>query len=270
MRKRFDQEYIRSELQRIDEDIENPLTVYLIGGGAMAFRGLKDTTKDIDLIVTDGNNLRQLQTVLLENGYESVENPAEEYDTLGAKRILENSDGCRVDLFNQQVIDKLILSEGMQKRSEQYLTAGNLSVALVSSEDIFLFKAVAGRTDDIDDMFTLFQTDLDFDSIETELTEQIELLGQELFVSHMNEALQELETRHNISTPLRDLVAEITERIYRELELLQAFDDSVTFSDLNARVALSEAEITEAVQSLEDKDVISVENGQISKETDNL
>lgn len=270
MRERFDQEYIRSELQRIGEEIENPLTVYLIGGGAMAFRGLKDTTKDIDLIVTDGNDLRQLQAVLLENGYESIENPAEEYDTLGAKRILENSDGCRIDLFNQQVIDKLVLSEGMRERGKQYLTAGNLSVALVSSEDIFLFKAVAGRNDDIDDMFTLFQTDLDFDSIEAELAQQIELLGQELFISHMNEALQELETRHNISTPLRDIVSETTERVYRELEILQAFDDAVTSFDLDERVTLSEAEIAEAVQSLESKGVISIEDGLIIKETDSL
>lgn len=51
MRKRFDSAYIRSELERIGQQLDAPLTVFLIGGGAMAFRGLKDTTKDIDLIV---------------------------------------------------------------------------------------------------------------------------------------------------------------------------------------------------------------------------
>ena len=48
MRARFDSEYIEGELERIGDAIETPLTVYLIGGGAMAFRDLKDTTKDIN------------------------------------------------------------------------------------------------------------------------------------------------------------------------------------------------------------------------------
>jgi hypothetical protein len=103
--------------------------------------------------------------VLLESGYEVVEEPGEEYDDLGAQRILENDDGCRIDVFNQQVVDKLVLSEGMRQRSVTHLVAGKLTVELVSAEDIFLFKTVAGRTDDIDDMFALVQTALDFDVV---------------------------------------------------------------------------------------------------------
>lgn len=184
MRQRFDSEYIKSELERVGGHLETNLTVYLIGGGAMAFQDLKETTKDIDLLVADGDNLRVLQVVLLENGYDIVKEPGEEYDDLGAQRILENNDGCRIDIFNKQVIDKLVLSEGMRRRSESYLDVGGLSVAVVSAEDIFLFKSVAGRTDDIEDMFALVQTDLDFDVIERELEQQIELLGQELFVTY--------------------------------------------------------------------------------------
>ncbi|ATW89585.1 hypothetical protein halTADL_2878 [Halohasta litchfieldiae] len=72
MRARFDSEYIEAELERIGTQIETPLTVYLIGGGAMTFRDLKNTTKDIDLIVTGGGDLQQLQIALLENGYKIV------------------------------------------------------------------------------------------------------------------------------------------------------------------------------------------------------
>lgn len=64
MRARFDSSYIRSELEHIGEQLDDPLTVFLIGGGSMAFRGLKDTTKDIDLIVASGDDLGQLQAVL--------------------------------------------------------------------------------------------------------------------------------------------------------------------------------------------------------------
>lgn len=101
MRARFDSSYIRSELERIGQQLDNPLTVFLIGGGSMAFRGLKETTKDIDLIVSSGDDLSQLQAVLLELGYDIVREPDEEYEELGAQRILENDDGCRIDVFNQ-------------------------------------------------------------------------------------------------------------------------------------------------------------------------
>jgi len=270
MRRRFDSEYIKSELERVGRQLEIELTVYLIGGGAMSFRGLKETTKDIDLIVTDGDDLRVLQAVLLDNGYDIVKEPGEEYDDLGAQRILENDDGCRIDIFNQQVIDKLVLSEGMRRRSEAYLDAGRLSVALVSSEDIFLFKSVAGRTDDIEDMFSLVQTELDFDVIEDELEQQIDLLGQELFVTHANEALLELEEQHNISTPLAERVSEITERVYRELEVLQTFDESISRSELKAAVDHSPEDVDEAIEHLVEKDVVEIDDDVIVRKSTNL
>jgi len=270
MRRRFDSEYIESELRRVGRQLETDLTVYLIGGGAMSFRGLKETTKDIDLIVSDGDDLRVLQAVLLGSGYDIVKEPGAEYDDLGAQRILENDDGCRIDIFNQQVIDKLVLSDGMRRRSEAYLDAGELSVALVSAEDIFLFKSVAGRTDDIEDMFSLVQTELDFDVIEDELEQQIDLLGQELFVTHANEALLELEEQHNISTPLAERVSEITERVYRELEVLQGFDESISRPELETALHLSPDAIDEAIQHLSEKDVIEVRDDVIIRKSTNL
>lgn len=168
MRRRFDTAYIRSEFERIGEAIDDRLEVFLIGGGAVAFRDLKDTTKDIDLVVRSGSDFGQLRGTLHTLGYEDVQSPSQAYEELGAQTILENEDGCRMDLFNQQVVDKLIFSDGIRTRTERDIKTGNLTIRLVSSEDIFLFKAVAGRTDDIDDMFTLAQTGLDFDIVERE------------------------------------------------------------------------------------------------------
>ena len=124
MRERFDSGYIHSELAQLGDQLEAPMTVYLIGGGSMALRDLKETTKDIDLVVADGDTFRQLQGALLSCGYEVVRDPGEEYDELGAQRILENDDGCRIDVFNRQVVDKFILSKGMRERSKAFLNAG--------------------------------------------------------------------------------------------------------------------------------------------------
>jgi len=53
MRPTFGREYIENEFQRGADGLSAPLTVYLIGGGAMALRDLKGATKDIDLVVSD-------------------------------------------------------------------------------------------------------------------------------------------------------------------------------------------------------------------------
>ncbi|WP_117595649.1 DUF6036 family nucleotidyltransferase [Haloprofundus halophilus] len=265
MRARFDSSYIRSELERIGQQLDNPLTVSLIGGGSMAFRGLKETTKDIDLIVSSGDDLSQLQAVLLELGYDIVREPDEEYEELGAQRILENDDGCRIDVFNQQVIGKLILSPGIRERSERYLDPGNLVVELVSPEDIFLFKAVAGRVDDIEDMFSLMQTGLEFDVVEAELETQVELLDQELFVTYVNEALTDLTEQHNVTTPLHDPVAEITERVYEELEVLYALDDPKSVADLQQELDWPAADVQEIVRRLEEKDAVAVTDGRVER-----
>jgi len=50
----------------------------------------------------------------------------------------------------------------MQERSEPFLDTDRLTVQLVSNEDIFLFKTIAGRDDDIEDMNMLVQTGLDY------------------------------------------------------------------------------------------------------------
>ena len=265
MRARFDSAYIRSELERVGQQLDEPLTVFLIGGGSMAFRGLKDTTKDIDLIVASGDDLGQLQAVLLELGYDIVREPDDEYEELGAQRILENDDGCRIDIFNQQVIDKLVLSAGIRQRSERYLDPGYLVVELVSPEDIFLFKAVAGRVDDIEDMFSLMQTGLDFDVVDTELAAQIGLLEQELFVTYVNEALTDLTDQHNVTTPLHDPVAEITERVYEELEVLHALDEPTSMTDLQQDLDWPAADVQEIVSRLEQKDAVAVTDGRVDR-----
>lgn len=258
MRPQFDDGYIRDELEHVGDHLTRPVTAYLLGGGAMAFRGLKDTTKDIDLVVGSGDELARLQGALADAGYDVVHDPDEAYEELGAQRILENADGCRFDVFNQQVVGKLVLTDGMKQRSEPFVDAGELEVRLVSPEDIFLFKSVAGRVDDIEDMYTVLQTGIDFDAIETEVEAQIGELGGELFVTYVNDALGEMEERFGATTPLREWVAERTERVYEEIAIVQALEEGETISEsgLHERVGLSESELTNALTRLEAKGVV--------------
>lgn len=113
----------------------------------MAFRGLKDTTRDIDLVVTTEAKFDRLLAALDAHGYGEVAELDETYRQLGAGPCVENRDGCRIDVFDRQVANKLVFGDGMGQRSEEYLTATQQSVQLTALEDGFPFKSAAKRPD---------------------------------------------------------------------------------------------------------------------------
>jgi len=262
MRPTFGREYIENEFQRIGDGLSEPLTVYLIGGGAMSLRDLKGATKDIDLVVPDGDAYGQLWAVLMDLGYAEVQSLGPDYRALGATSCVENDDGCRLDIFNQQVANKLVLTDGMQERSEPFLDTDRLTVQLVSNEDIFLFKAIAGRDDDIEDMNMLVQTGLDYGVVQDELEAQIERLGDDQFATFANEALMELEERYGVTTPVDARVQELTNRYYRGLEVLQALDEPMTVDELVANLGLELDAVRDRLTYLEKFDRVR-QNGDI-------
>lgn len=246
-RERFGREYIEAELRTIGEYLQTEVEAYLIGGGAMSLHepSLKDTTKDIDLVVKDEATLSRLMGVLDDLGYEEATNLGDEYDRLGARHCVRNDAGCQFDIFYRQIAEKLFFSDGMQARSKPFLSDGYFSVDLVAFEDIFLFKAVAERPDDIGDMATLVQTDLDFEIIEEEIERQIGLLGGELFVTVISESLDRLDQNEEIQTPLDNVVPEYHQRYMEGYELRMRLDEETpkTVSELATELGVPEGEI---------------------------
>jgi hypothetical protein len=252
-RPQFDAAYIKAELQELGAVLHAEVTAFLIGGGAMAFRGLKDTTKDIDLVVTTETEFERLLAALDERGYEEVSELDETYQQLGARLCVENGDGCRIDVFNQQVADKLIYSNEMRQRSEEYLISDELAVQLTALEDIFLFKTVAKRPDDIDDMNTLVQTSLDFDEIEREIKTQIELLEGVRFTTHIRESLDELYEQYEVQTPLEDGIDEYYAKYMEALEvrLVLSADEPTPVEAIAEERGLDRSHVVEQLEQLE-------------------
>lgn len=253
-RERFDRDYIEKELQRIANRLQTDVEAYLIGGGAMSVHGgLKDTTKDIDLVVANEDNLNNLMEVLDHLGYEEVTDLDEEYDRLGARHCVRNEEGCQFDVFYRQIADKLFFSDGMKARSELFLSDGSFMVGPVSFEDIFLFKAVAERPDDIEDMATLVQTDLNFEVIEEEIEQQVELLGGERFVTVISESLERLDENEGIQTPLDDVVRRYYKRYMNGHELRMQLDEDnpKPVSKLASELGVAEKEIKRRFEYLE-------------------
>ena len=138
----------------------------------------------------------------------------------------------------------------MQERSEPFLDTDQLTVQLVSNEDIFLFKAIAGRDDDIEDMNMLVQAGLDYGVVRDELEAQIDWLDDDQFATLANEDLVELEERYGVTTQIEDRVQELTDRYYRGLEVLQALDEPMSVDELAAELELDAEEVRDRIAYL--------------------
>ncbi|MFH0884343.1 MAG: hypothetical protein V1861_01380 [Candidatus Micrarchaeota archaeon] len=185
----FDAKYIDAELDIIGSRIKRPISIYLIGGCAMSFRKLKETTKDVDIVFRNKGDYELFCDALFGAQYHQPYVLKSEHEKLEATKMFENKDGFHLDLFVKKVIGKLELSKEMMARAEPFKSYGNLSVNLLSREDVFLFKGLAseGRKRDLPDMQVLYPN-LNWKVIEDELASQAlatDLI--ELFVRRLRE-----------------------------------------------------------------------------------
>ena len=190
----FDQDAIEDQLHELAAHLEASTTVYLIGGGALTLRGLKNATRDIDLIVDTTEAAERVFNALTAQGYRPIDESEVEYTDLDAAFILER-DPRRFDVFNRQVAGVIHLSDAMKGRSEALLVDGNLTVERVSLDDIFLFKSVANRANDVDDMIAIAEAGIDVDGIMDEVSRQLEFLGEDHFIGAMKAKLDRIEKR---------------------------------------------------------------------------
>jgi hypothetical protein len=83
----------------------------------------------------------------------------------------------------------------MVSRSHHLFDEDDLSVRMVSLNDIFLFKAVANREDDVEDMIRIAQAGIDEDIIVEEVMTQLSMIGNDEFVGSMKHKLDRLEAQ---------------------------------------------------------------------------
>lgn len=252
MRPKFGSEYLLKELDRIGRKVKTPVTLFLIGGGALSLMGLKEATKDIDAIAKHGRDMQDFAEALSDLGYGAVTELGEEYLKLETQLIYENKDGCRFDIFLKRVVGLLFLSEAMEKRATETLVFSNLRLKLASKEDVFLFKSITSRKADLEDMNMLIQAGLNFDAILEEISVQKELTRRELWIPLIKEKLDKLNERYGIVVPIKKRIDELTGEIYKKLELLRLLyhERSMTLSQLERKSPLEGNEIRWLLQDL--------------------
>jgi hypothetical protein len=170
---------IKEFLEEFDGWLSEPVTVYLLGGSAMTVRGLKDQTEDIDLALGVVSEFEHVYQALTSQGFTVVDEPTKSFEGVGKTVELHHDvRGLQIDLFEQQVVGKVWITERMHNRAAEFWVGDCATAFVLSDEDMFLLKAVSGgdlassRRRDIDDMRTYAQRGLDYETILTEIDEQ--------------------------------------------------------------------------------------------------
>lgn len=195
----YGESVLRSTLESIAEYTEEETEVYLIGGGAMMFYGLKPATKDIDIVFRDSNALRGFVTAARNAGLELVQDPGEEYERMGATVIMRESSGIQLDLFDRVVCNALEVKESVINRANHLVDVGKLQIYLMSIEDIVLFKGITEREADLEDIRTLAETGIDWGIIEEECLSQED---SGVWANLLLDKLSDLYARHGIKVRL--------------------------------------------------------------------
>lgn len=210
-------------LIQIGNKLPEEITIYAIGGTAMMFLGLKDVTKDIDLVFTDKKERKMFKEAAISLGYKEmdpaivygVQNNCPEMITLGTSHF---------DLFSLEVID-FTFSKNMQERATQIHQFGkNLKLKIADKHDIIIMKCATRRMKDEDDIVNIVRNNypIDWDIIMEEIKLQVVSLGKETAFMEMGNLVEKLIYTHKLDVPksIHDkLFSLLEEQIKRKKEI---------------------------------------------------
>ncbi|UCG71004.1 MAG: hypothetical protein JSV09_08415 [Thermoplasmata archaeon] len=214
VRKMFERDKLIKALDDISKHLKKPIKAFLVGGLSMIFHGAKLATKDIDIVFSNQKDAQAFIEAAKEIGFSEASNLGNEYIDLKARCVLEGKDEIRFDIFIEKVCNALSFSKGMKERAQKMYERDTLKLYVASVEDIFLFKAITSRPDDLADMATLAGKEIRWKIVEEEARSQYESWK---WIGRLYGRLEELEEEFGIPSPLKS-------RIREEAEIAQAVD----------------------------------------------
>ncbi|RLG54414.1 MAG: hypothetical protein DRN99_05130 [Thermoproteota archaeon] len=190
-------------LEQLASKLDGEATCYLIGGLNLMLRGLKKSTRDIDIMVESRVELELLKKALAKLGYQVAYSNS---STLCVKHGMP-----RFDIYLKMVDHSYKLTRRAAEESE-LKQIGKLKLKLLPLEDIALQKAVAGRERDIADLASIAPL-IDQEKLLRALEEQEQALGKPICKSLLK-ALQTLQEEYGIKLRvLRKLTAHTIEHV---------------------------------------------------------
>lgn len=208
--------YINSVFDRISKNLREEVAIYHIGGNAMCWYGLKETTKDVDLVLTGEGGIDSFRSAVLDSGFievEIVSVPGYEHinqyaifdEVRGIPLNQEFTPGLRVELFLDQICGGFRFSGGMTSRCVRGEDRGLLKEYFCSIDDIFLFKSITERERDLGDMNLLAERGVNWDIISDEFIDQVSgmsLPSRKMFVDIFSKSLGDFGRMHGVEIPV--------------------------------------------------------------------
>jgi hypothetical protein len=239
-RTKFPQDKLIAALDEIADQLTESIEAFFIGGLSMIFHGAKLVTKDVDIVFLDLESAQTFVETAHKIGLHGAENLKEEYRDLEARCVLEGKDGVRFDIFVLKVCDALIFSQGMISRAQKRYDRKMLKLFVSSIEDIFLFKAITSRPDDLADMATIAGKEIQWNIIKEEVKAQPENWK---WISRLYLRLLEMEDVYDIPSPLKKELKDEAE-IAEAIGILMMKWEKGYFSFNDAQKALDEDDTT--------------------------
>ena len=170
--------------------LEQKIEALLIGGAAMLELGLKDCTKDIDIVCRTEEDMETLLDSARDLGFQII-GPQKRHERLGINRLAVKG-GHNLDIFANRISYDFGLSESIWHRASKSRSFGLLEIRDASPEDIFVMKLIANRPGDRRDCAVLFSTVLDFDAVYQEIEAQYRRAGeleQKIWITYIEEGI---------------------------------------------------------------------------------
>ncbi len=208
----FEKEELENWIIEVSKFIARPLTINLIGGCALSFKGYKTATKDVDIVLLSRDNFEMLNKAIISAGFK-LETDLEDEFYLTAFAVYIKGDS-RIDVFLKHVGKMLAFTPKMAERATIYKRLGNLTIKLTSNEDIFLFKSMTPRPEDIKDCELLIGTSLDWNVIFDEIVEQSKAKDKWFFWTF--EKVCMIENESNITIPIKTKLFELVKKHWQE------------------------------------------------------
>ncbi len=192
--------------EKIGKHIKKPISVYLIGGGALALKNLKTATIDLDIICTSKKDFDILKEALISLGYKQTDEDfgIRVYET--ALAVFESEKHNRIDIFVNNICGAMNFSTAMKKRTEVYGKFGKFEVKMASNEDLFLTKCITDRQKDLPDCLALLQVGLDEKVI---INECIRQEKKALWRFWVYEQLCRIEENYKVKVPFKNKVLKL-------------------------------------------------------------
>lgn len=145
----------------IAEYLEQDIQCIAIGGTAMMFSKYKTTTKDIDLVFKTENERNVFIKAIKKLGYDEkainkiYDKKRKEHK--GKPLIFSRGDE-RFDLFVKDVFGfELEFNQEKIVQRNDFIGKKELSVSILSKEELILLKAITGREKDFEDIETILE-----------------------------------------------------------------------------------------------------------------